>query len=117
MDTNTLPADTITMVNGIVDPQKGHPGTSSIPAPAVGQRYLLANDIIQNSQWGTVVAYANDIIEYNGSDWIVSFNSRSVNSTGYTTNANTMKKLYFNGQAWVLAIEGLFEQGWWRIVN
>jgi hypothetical protein len=117
MDTNTLPADTITMVNGIVDPQKSHPGTSNIPAPALGQRYLLANDIIQNGQWGTVVAYANDIIEYNGSDWIVSFNSRSVNSTGYTTNANTMKKLYFNGQAWVLAIEGLFEQGWWRIVN
>lgn len=117
MDISTLPADTITMVNGIVDPQKSYPGTSNIPTPAIGQRYLLANDIIQNGEWGTVVAHANDIIEYNGSDWIVSFNSQAVNVTGYTTNANTMKKLYFNGQSWVLAIEGIFEQGWWRIVN
>jgi hypothetical protein len=32
-------------------------------------------------------------------------------------NSNTMKKLFFNGTDWVLAIEGLFEQGYWRIVN
>ena len=117
MDNATLPVDTITMVNGIIDPQKSSPGTSNIPASAVGQRYLLANDMVQNGLWGNIVANANDIVEYNGSAWIVSFNSKAVNNTGYTTNANTMKKLYFNGTDWVLAIEGIFEQGWWRVVN
>jgi hypothetical protein len=117
MDHNTLPTDTVPMVNGIVDPTKSAPGTSNIPSAALGQRYLLADNVIKNGLWNDIEAVANDIIEYNGSQWIVSFNSRAVNTTGYTTNANTMKKLYFNGKDWVLAIEGIFEQGWWRIVN
>lgn len=117
MDNNTLPADTIPMVNGIVNPTKSMPGSSNIPAASLGQRYLLADNIVKNGQWSDVDAVTNDIIEYNGSQWIVSFNSRAVNTTGYTTNANTMKKLYFNGKDWVLAVEGIFEQGWWRVVN
>jgi hypothetical protein len=64
-----------------------------------------------------VVADENDIIEYNGSDWIVSFDASAANTSAYTTNANTMKKLYFTGTEWVLAVEGIFDQGWWRIVN
>jgi hypothetical protein len=78
---------------------------------------LLTSSVVQTGQWGSVVADENDIIEYNGSDWIVSFDASAVNATAYTTNANTMKKLFFNGSDWVLAIEGLFEQGYWRIVN
>jgi hypothetical protein len=105
------------MINGVVDPTKGRPGSSNIPAPAPGQRYLLTDSVIQNGFWGTVVADANDIIEYNGSDWIVSFDASAVVASAYTTNANTMKKLYFTGSDWVLAVEGLFEQGYWRIVN
>ena len=117
VDTSTLPGDTVTMVNGIIDPTRNSPGNGNLPAPAVGQRYLLTDSIVQNGIWGTVVAGNNDIIEYNGSDWILSFNSSSVQATAYTTNANTMKKLYFNGVEWVLALEGIFEQGTWRIVN
>lgn len=117
LDTSTLPNDTISMVNGIIDPTKGRPGNGNIPTPATGQRYILTDSIVQNGFWGTVVADINDIIEYNGSDWIVSFDASAINSTGYTTNANTMKKLYFNGTDWVLAVEGIFEQGSWRIVN
>jgi len=117
VDANTLPQDTITMINGIIDPTRSHPGSGNLPPVAQGQRYLLTADIIQGALWGNVDAHANDIIEYNGSDWIVSFNAQSVNATAYTTNANTMKKLFFNGSEWVLAIEGLFEQGYWRIVN
>jgi hypothetical protein len=28
-----------------------------------------------------------------------------------------MVKLYYTGADWVVAIEGVFEQGYWRIVN
>lgn len=117
IDATTLPLDTITMVNGVIDPTKSHPGTSNLPVAARGQRYLLTNNIVRGIMWGDVTAGANDIIEYNGSSWILSFDSRAVNAIAYTTNANTMKKLYFNGIEWMLAIEGVFEQGAWRIIN
>jgi len=78
---------------------------------------LLTDSPIQNGFWGTVVADENDVIEYNGSNWIVSFDASAVSTSAYTTNANTMKKLYFTGAEWVLAVEGAFDQGWWRIVN
>lgn len=117
LDASTLPNDTITMINGIIDPTKSHPGNGNIPSAAFGQRYLLTGSPIQNGFWGTVVADENDVIEYNGSNWIVSFDASAVGTSAYTTNANTMKKLYFTGTEWVLAVEGSFDQGWWRIVN
>lgn len=117
LDTSTLPNDTVNMVNGIIDPTRSSPGNGNIPAPSAGQRYLLTAAVVQTGQWGTVTANANDIIEYNGSDWIVSFNAAAVTASAYTTNANTMQKLFFNGSDWILAVEGIFEQGMWRIVN
>jgi hypothetical protein len=78
---------------------------------------LLTNSTIPGGFWGNVEADENDIIEYNGSSWIVSFDASAVAASAYTTNANTMKKLYFTGTEWVLAVEGTFDQGWWRIVN
>jgi len=117
LDTSTLPNNTITMINGVIDPSRSHPGNGNIPTVSIGQRYLLTNSTIPGSFWGAVEADENDIIEYNGSSWIVSFDASAVAASAYTTNANTMKKLYFTGTEWVLAVEGTFDQGWWRIVN
>jgi hypothetical protein len=105
------------MINGVIDPQSSSPGSGNIPAVANGQRYLLANDVVQNGAWGDLVASTNDIIQYNGVEWIVSFDASEQTDSAYTTNANTMKKLFFTGNDWVLAVEGTFEQGHWRIVN
>lgn len=117
LDASTLPNDTITMINGVIDPSRSHPGNGNIPAATFRQRYLLTNSTIPGGFWGNVEADENDIIEYNGSAWIVSFDASAVAASAYTTNANTMKKLYFTGTEWVLAVEGTFDQGWWRIVN
>ena len=117
LDASTLPNDTITMINGVIDPSRSHPGNGNIPTVSIGQRYLLTNSTIPGSFWGTIEADENDIIEYNGSAWIVSFDASAVAASAYTTNANTMKKLYFTVTEWVLAVEGTFDQGWWRIVN
>lgn len=115
----TLPPDTITMVNGVIDPQRSRPGAGNLPAAAAGQRYLLTNHTVPfaSGPWGLCEANANDIIEYNGTNWIVSFDASAVNVVGYTTNANTMKKLYYTGTEWVMALEGIFEEGHWRIVH
>jgi hypothetical protein len=90
-----------------------------LPAAANGQRYLITKSTIPfaGGPWGELAAGANDIIEYNGTNWVVSFDASAVNVSGYTTNANTMKKLYYTGSEWVVAIEGMFEQGFWRIVH
>jgi hypothetical protein len=117
VDASTLPNDTITMINGVVDPTRNSPGNGNIPAAQPGQRYLLTESVPQAGLWGTLVADANDIVEYNGSDWIVSFDASAVNAPAYTTNANTMVKLYYTGTEWVVAIEGIFDEGYWRIVN
>lgn len=117
VDTSTLPNDTISMINGVIDPTRSAPGNGNIPAVQAGQRYLLTDAVPQTGLWGNLVADANDIIEYNGSLWIVSFDASAVNAPAYTTNANTMVKLYYTGHDWVVAIEGIFDQGYWRIVN
>ncbi len=117
INTETLPSDTITMVNGVIDPQRSRPGMGMLPEAAAGQRYLLTNEVIPDGPWGALQASADDIIEFNGTDWVVDFDASAVNVTGYTTNANTMKKLYYTGSSWVLAIEGIFEEGYWRVVN
>jgi len=118
IDAATLPTDTLTMVNGVIDPSKGYPGTGSLPLAARGQRYLLMGQLSQGSMWSeTLIANTNDIIEYNGSDWVLSFDASAVTTMEYTTNAASMKKLFFNGAEWVLAIEGVFLAGSWRIIN
>jgi len=117
VDTSTLPNDTISMINGVIDPTRSAPNNGNIPAVQAGQRYLLTDSVPQSGLWGNLIADANDIIEYNGSNWIVSFDASAVNAPAYTTNANTMVKLYYTGTDWVVAIEGIFDQGYWRIVN
>lgn len=117
LDSSTLPNDSIGMINGVIDPSRSHPGNGNIPPVAFGQRYLLTTSTIPGSFWGDISADENDIIEFNGSSWIVSFDASAVETTAYTTNANTMKKLFFTGSEWVLAVEGIIDQGWWRIVN
>lgn len=119
LNTDTLPADTVLMVNGIINPQRSRPGAGSLPAPAAGQRYLLTDHTVPfaTGPWGMLEADANDIVEYNGTNWVISFDASAVNASEYTTNANTMKKLYYTGTNWVVAIEGIFEEGYWRIVH
>jgi hypothetical protein len=114
---STLPTDTILMVNGVVNPTRSSPGNGNLPAAALGQRYIILDEVPQGAGWGNVAnSGRNDIIEFNGTDWIVVFDSSEVNVTGYTTNANTLRKLYYTGTDWVDAIEGNFEEGFWRIV-
>lgn len=121
VDTDTIPQNTLTAVNAIIDPLISGPGAGLAVATA-GQRYLILNDIGNPNNidpaesWGNLVASANDIIEYNGSEWTVNFDSRASTSIQYTTNITTGLQYLWTGSQWVKSFEGLYPAGSWSIV-
>jgi hypothetical protein len=122
---STLPANTLQPVNAIIDPQNVDLNNVNILSPAVGARYLILNDIgAVNSDsapaWagptGTnLIAKANDIIQWNGSYWTVSFDSRE-SSIQYVTNLNTSVQYVWNGAQWTKSYEGVYTSGQWSLV-
>ena len=113
VDTATLPNTTIPAVDAIINPTRSAPG-KNLALAVTGQRYLILEDVPNINAWGVTNALANDIIQYNGSSWIVSFSSISNNSA---VVLNTTTGLYYEwreGQ-WISAIEGTYQNGWWRL--
>ena len=122
VDIDTIPQNTLTAVNAVIDPLLSGPGTG-LPAAVAGQRYLILNDIgnTDNTQpssaWGVVVARANDIIEYDGTDWIVTFGSTTnTENIQYVTNITTDLQYLWTGSQWVKSYEGLYPGGEWSLV-
>lgn len=121
IDPDTLPTNTLDTIDAIIDPVKSGPGTG-LPAAAAGTRYLLTDDIGDSinvdpsSAWGALVAQANDIIEYNGTAWTVSFESSVTTSTEYVTNATTGTQYVWDGASWIKSYQGLYRGGDWSLV-
>ena len=117
LDTNTLPADTQTAVDAIIDPQLNYPGDGTLTAATNGDRYLLTEDVPAGSGWAGSNAKKNDIIEYDSStsQWNIVFDSSTVTSEQFSSNLTTKDKLKWNGTSWVNAFEGLYNPGYWRI--
>ena len=120
IDSDTIPANSLTAVKKIINPATFDPGT-----PANGDRYLVINDVgdstasFQSSTWGSLVAKVGDIIEYNSSTskWNIAFDASDPDSTEhYVTNLNTGIQYRFNGTEWVKSYEGVYTQGNWTIV-
>jgi hypothetical protein len=120
----TLPANTLTAVTAIIDPYNVTVD-SNILSPATGTRYLILNPIgdvnsMPAAAWagtsGTnLVANANDIIEWNGSYWTVSFDSAQ-SGIQYVSNLTTTVQYRWTGQEWTKSYEGLYSAGSWSIV-
>lgn len=115
LDVNTLPSNTLTSINGIINPQKNFPGDGTVPSATVNQRYLLTADLPNHANWTNVTAYKNDIIEYNGTSWIVSFDSANISTQQFVTNTNTQEQFEWNGNEWFNSYEGLYKAGFWRL--
>mgnify|MGYP003646575148 CR=1 FL=1 len=120
IDSDTIPANSLTAVLKIINPATFDPGT-----PANGDRYLVINDVgdstatYQSATWGTLVSSVGDIIEYNSSTskWNVAFDASNPDSTQhYVTNLNTGIQYRFNGTEWVKSYEGVYAQGKWSII-
>ena len=122
---STLPANTLNPVNAIINPENVTVD-SNILNPAVGTRYLILAPIGDaNSEpalaWagapGTnLLANANDIIEWNGSYWVVSFDSQRDYTVQYVTNLNTSVQYQWTGATWVKSYEGVYTSGEWSLV-
>lgn len=129
-DIDTVPQPTLNPVNAIIDPERARPG-KDLPEPVQGTRYLLANDYNVNingfdSQeytynWlgvdGTrITAHANDIVQYTGTHWIVSFDSTVADSVEYVVNLNTNMHYRFSDGNWSKTYEGVYKGGQWQLI-
>lgn len=76
-------------------------------------------DAWKNSDQSDFVAGANDIVEWDGSEWHIVFDSSaySANEVPYITNLNTGVQYKWNGTEWILSFEGEYRNGSWRIIN
>ena len=125
---DTTPGNTLAAVDAIIDPFS-MPVDATFLTPTVGTRYLILNDIGSESNttgaiaWhGTddsdLIAKANDIIEYDGNKWFVSFAAAAETDVKYVTNirSGTQYKWISSEQAWSKSIEGAYQAGEWTMV-
>jgi hypothetical protein len=141
IDTDTIPANTITSVSKIINPLTFDPGDS----PVNGTRYLITEDIGKtrtdgaddtdevasdtdntadkswffSQRWKHRPASKNDIIQYDAvnDEWDVVWNASDPDSTlAYVTNLNTGIQYKFTNGTWVKSYEGIYIGGKWTIV-
>ena len=125
VDQDTVPQNTLPAVDAVIDPLRNGPGLGLDPA-TVGQRYLLTestgSDNGNAAAWASaggqiLVANANDIIEYNGVQWVIAFDrNSSPNNVQYVTNITTGIQYQWTGTIWVKSYQGLYPGGRWRLV-
>jgi hypothetical protein len=116
LDTDTLPSNTLTNVDKIIDARENYPGDGTLAAAADGQRYLITEDISATGHpnWG-VDASENDIIQYNGTAWSVVFDASTVTDNNYVTNSNTSKQYRWHENSWISSYEGIYNPGYWKL--
>mgnify|MGYP001581165669 FL=1 len=115
IDNSTLPTNTLGAIDAILDPTNNYPGDGTVPAAVAGQRYIIISSAPINTYWTNVVANKNDIIEFNGTAWSVSFDSSAISTTQYITNVSSNDQLEWNSKEWVNSYEGTYNSGYWRI--
>lgn len=113
INSDSLPHNTQNPVLGIVDPRRMAPGHGLSPA-LQGQRYIIVNTPAE--QWGGLDAKPEDIIEFNGSVWVVSFDASTATEPEFVLNSASNQQLSFVGGQWVLSYEGIYQPGYWRLV-
>jgi len=123
IDTDTLPQNTLDPVDSVINPLVTGPN-AGLPAAVNGVRYLIVDNIGHEGDttiaWGNVVAYANDIIEYDSDEgeWFVAFDSAQATTVEYVTNLTTSIQYRYvdTEDAWMKSWEGWYDQGDYSIV-
>lgn len=70
----------------------------------------------KNGNGTDFLADANDIVEYDGTNWHVVFDASETSDTTYTTNLNTGQQYYWNTYYWQLSVDGYYPKGTWAII-
>lgn len=130
-DVDTIPGNTIINGRGTVDAII-NPETFAPESPVAGTRYLILENINVNDSYGfpgydgpdawknsndtDFQAYANDIIEWSGSNWSIIFDSSVTNTVTYITNSYTGIQYKWNDGSWSKSFEGLYDKSLWRLI-
>lgn len=126
IDEDSLPPNTLPAVDAVINPLRSGPGVG-LDSSLLGQRYLLTEatgswDGTSPVEWQgeggqPLVANANDIIEFDGAQWVVAFDSTSSpDNLQYVTNITTGIQYKWTGSAWIKSYQGLYPGGQWRLV-
>ena len=125
IDTDTVPSNTIISGRGTVDAII-NPETFNPSSKTSGTRYLILENINSTDPDGPsawlqgngdgFVASANDIIEWNGTTWVVVFNSTAATEVTYITNAYTGIQYKWDLESWSKSFEGIYNNGAWRLI-
>jgi hypothetical protein len=125
----TVPPNTLAPITAVIDPLASGPAYG-LPAAAIGQRYLFTQatgsydnpgltnpDAWQGVGGQPLIARANDIVEYDGSRWQISFDSTSSpDNIQYVTNLTTEIQYRWTGTAWIKSYQGIYPGGTWSLV-
>ena len=125
-DADTVPQNTLTPINAVINPLLSAP-SDGLPAAVAGQRYLItestgsASNVDNPIAWAGVynqplIAQANDIIEYDGDRWQVVFVSQSITDVSYVTNLTTGLQYEWTGAEWIKSYQGVYVGGTWSLV-
>jgi hypothetical protein len=125
VDEDTLPETTLVAISRFIDAIKMYPGNYYLPPAQLGQRYLLLSDhtngeeeaIANSPVWGDLAAYENDIIEHNGTGWVISFNSQTNEGVQYIKNILDGQHYKYDGNSWVYTYLGRYNIGYWSLEN
>lgn len=120
IDPDTLPVNTLTPITAIIDPTTVTVD-SALLTPPIGARYLILKDIgvddgSNSVVWGTLVAKANDLIEYTISGWVVVQSAATHSNTEYVTNLKTLIQYKWAYGQWSKAVDGFYQEGSWSLV-
>jgi hypothetical protein len=135
-DADSFPADTVmhgpngdrNKIDYIINPYKTNPTNLKLGNPRilildaintsenVGEANYDGPDAWKNTDGTDFVAGAKDIIEWDGSKWHIVFDASEDDSTVvYTTNLNTGKQYKYEDNDWLLAYDGEYQNGTWRL--
>lgn len=115
VDSATLPTNTLPAIDAVVNPQSNYPGDGTVPPALSGQRYLLTADLPLSGNWTNTVANENDIIQFDGTNWNVTFDASTISAQNYVTNLSSTNQLEWNGSDWFNSYEGMYKAGYWRL--
>ena len=132
-DADTVPSNTVVAgrgtIDAIINPETYDPGNR-----VSGTRYLILEDININDQYGQpdysgpaawknangtdIQAYANDIITWDGTQWIIVFSSAEATEVTYITNSYTGVQYKWTPaeDSWSKSFEGVYDRALWRLI-
>ena len=126
VDIDTVPQNTLAPIDAVINPLLSGP-QDGLDSAVEGQRYLLTeatgagNNQHNPESWigangRPLIANANDIIEYRGNYWQVSFPSQDQAAGQYVTNITTGLQYVWTGEEWIKSYQGIYTGGEWSLV-